>query len=133
MPYKREGNLIYPLVISNVTDEMRLAWEEPFGPVLPIKVVKDTEEAILHCNKSRFGLQGCVFSKDINRAMKVADAMETGTVQINGPPARGPDHFPFQGIRNSGIGSQGIKNSLDMMSKIKSTVINLDAPSYTVA
>lgn len=51
-------------------------------------------------------------------------------LQINAAPARGPDHFPFQGFRESGIGSQGIKNSLEMMIKTKSTVINLPAPSY---
>lgn len=51
--------------------------------------------------------------------------------QINAPPARGPDHFPFQGFRDSGIGSQGIRNSLAMMVKTKSTVINLDKESYT--
>lgn len=41
-------------------------------------------------------MQGCVFTKDINKAMLISDAMETGTVQINSAPARGPDHFPFQ-------------------------------------
>jgi len=50
--------------------------------------------------------------------------------QINAAPARGPDHFPFQGFRDSGIGSQGIRNSLSMMVKTKSTVINLDKDSY---
>lgn len=53
-------------------------------------------------------------------------------VQVNGAPARGPDHFPFQGLRDSGIGSQGIINSLETMTKNKTTVINLDKPSYTV-
>ncbi len=52
------------------------------------------------------GLQGCVFTQDINQAIYISDAMETGTVQINSAPARGPDHFPFQGFRDSGIGSQ---------------------------
>jgi glyceraldehyde-3-phosphate dehydrogenase (NADP+) len=77
-------------------------------------------------------LQGCVFTKDINKAIMIADAMETGTVQINSAPARGPDHFPFQGLRDSGIGSQGITNSIHMMTKTKSTVINLPGPSYTM-
>ena len=45
---------------------------------------------------SKINLQGCVFAKDINNAMLISDAMETGTVQINSAPARGPDHFPFQ-------------------------------------
>jgi glyceraldehyde-3-phosphate dehydrogenase (NADP+) len=53
--------------------------------------------------------------------------------QINGPPARGPDHFPFQGVRDSGIGSQGIINSIDTMTKAKSVVINLAKPSYALA
>ncbi len=73
-----------------------------------------------------------MFTRDINQAIRISDAMETGTVQINAPPARGPDHFPFQGFRDSGIGSQGIQNSLAMMVKTKSTVINLDKESYTM-
>lgn len=132
MEYRREGNLIWPLVVDEVTKDMRLAWEEPFGPVLPIIRVDNVDEAINHCNTSNFALQGCVFTQDVDTAIRISDAMETGTVQVNAAPARGPDHFPFQGFRNSGIGSQGIKNSLQMMTKVKSTVINLQNPSYTM-
>ncbi|CAN6540623.1 unnamed protein product [Malus baccata var. baccata] len=117
---------------DNVRPDMRIAWEEPFGPVLPVIRITTVEEGIHHCNASNFGLQGCVFTKDINKAMLIGDAMETGTVQINSAPARGPDHFPFQGIKDSGIGSQGITNSINMMTKIKTTVINLPTPSYTM-
>eukprot|EP00890_Picochlorum_soloecismus_P003022 jgi/Picsp_1/3720/NSC_06556-R1_nadp-dependent glyceraldehyde-3-phosphate dehydrogenase len=130
MPYRREGNLIWPLVIDNVTPDMRLAWEEPFGPVLPIMRIATPEEGVKHANSSRLALQGCVFTKDIDRAIVLSDALETGTVQINAAPARGPDHFPFQGFRDSGIGSQGVRNSLELMTKVKSTVINLPSPSY---
>jgi len=132
MDYKREGNLIWPLVVDGVTKAMRLAWEEPFGPILPIIRVDSVDQAIDHCNASEFGLQGCVFTQDVEKAVTISDAMETGTVQVNAATARGPDHFPFQGFRNSGIGSQGIKNSLQMMTKAKSTVINLTTPSYTL-
>lgn len=131
-PYKREGNLIWPVLIDHVTQKMRIAWEEPFGPVVPIIRVKTVEDAIDHCNANNLALQGCVFTRDINQAMRISDAMETGTVQVNSAPARGPDHFPFQGFRDSGIGSQGIKNSLAMMVKDKTTVLNLDKPSYTM-
>eukprot|EP00898_Chlorokybus_atmophyticus_P008222 jgi/Chlat1/8400/Chrsp80S07834 len=132
-PYKREGNLIYPLLIDNVTKDHRLCWEEPFGPVLPLVRVQTVEEALSIANNSNYGLQGCVFTQDINKAILVSDGMETGTVQVNAAPARGPDHFPFQGVRDSGIGSQGITNSIIMMTKIKTTVLNLPAPSYTLA
>lgn len=130
--YKREGNLIWPLLVDHVRPEMRLAWEEPFGPVLPVIRIATPEEGIHYCNASNFALQGCVFTKDINKAIMISDAMETGTVQINSAPARGPDHFPFQGFRDSGIGSQGVTNSILMMTKVKSTVINLPGPSFTM-
>lgn len=129
-PWRREENLIWPVVVDHVTPDMRLAWEEPFGPVVPFVRVESPEDAIEHCNANRLALQGCVFTQDINEAIRISDAMETGTVQINAAPARGPDHFPFQGFRDSGIGSQGVRNSLELMTKVKSTVINLPAPSY---
>ncbi|CAH9093406.1 unnamed protein product [Cuscuta europaea] len=131
-PYKREGNLMWPLLLDHVRPDMRIAWEEPFGPVLPIIRINSVEEGINHCNASHFGLQGCVFTKDINKAMLISDAMEAGTVQVNSAPSRGPDHFPFQGIKDSGIGSQGITNTINMMTKVKTTVINLPTPSYTM-
>ena len=131
--WRREGNLIWPMLVDGVTAEMRLAWEEPFGPVVPVVRVASEAEAVEFCNRSRYGLQGCVFTRDINTALRVSDAMETGTVQINGPPARGPDHFPFQGVKDSGIGSQGIVNSIALMTKTKTTVVNLPSPSYSLA
>ncbi len=131
--WRREGNLLWPLLLDNVTEDMRLAWEEPFGPVLPVMRVASAEAAVALVNRSRFGLQGCVFTRDVNAAIAVADAMRTGTVQINGAPARGPDHFPFQGVKDSGIGSQGITNSITLMTKLKTVVLNLPAPSYALA
>ncbi|XP_019055524.1 PREDICTED: NADP-dependent glyceraldehyde-3-phosphate dehydrogenase-like [Nelumbo nucifera] len=130
--YRREGNPIWFLLLDNVRPDMRIAWEEPFGPVLPVIWVNSVKEGIHHCNASNFGLQGCVFTRDINTAVLISDSMETGTVQINSSPARGPVHFPFQGVRDSGIGSQGVTNSINFMTKVKSTVINLPSPSYTM-
>mmetsp|Transcript_20634 Transcript_20634/g.62151 ORF Transcript_20634/g.62151 Transcript_20634/m.62151 type:complete len:496 (+) Transcript_20634:132-1619(+) len=130
--YKREGNLIWPLMIDHVTRDMRIAFEEPFGPVIPMIRVKTVEEAIDYTNSNNLALQGCVFTQDLNKAIYVSDAMETGTVQVNAAPARGPDHFYFQGFRDSGIGSQGIKGSLAMMVKTKSTVINLPQATFTM-
>ena len=132
-PWRREDNLVWPVLVDHVTSDMRLAWEEPFGPVVPVVRVTSEAEALRFVNESKYGLQGCVFTRDVDDAMRVADAMETGTVQVNGPPARGPDHFPFQGVRDSGIGSQGIINSIDTMTKTKSVVINLAKPSYALA
>lgn len=57
--YKRDGNLIWPLLLDNVRPDMRIAWEEPFGPVVPVIRIKSVEEGIRHCNASNFGLQVC--------------------------------------------------------------------------
>jgi len=121
----REKNLIYPTLFDKVTTDMRLAWEEPFGPVLPIIRVKDKDEAIEIANKSQYGLQSAVFTENINYAFYIADKLEVGTVQINNKTERGPDHFPFLGVKASGIGTQGIKYSIESMSRPKATVINL--------
>lgn len=121
----REGNLIYPTLFDNVTTDMRIAWEEPFGPVLPIIRVKDKDEAIEIANESEYGLQSAAFTKNIDDAFYVADKLEVGTVQVNNKTERGPDNFPFLGVKASGIGTQGIKYSIESMSRPKATIINL--------
>lgn len=122
---KRDGNLIYPTLFDNVTTDMRLAWEEPFGPVIPIIRVKDKDEAIEIANRSEYGLQSAVFTQNINDAFYVADKLEVGTVQVNNKTERGPDHFPFLGVKASGMGTQGVRYSIESMSRPKATVINL--------
>lgn len=122
---KRDGNIIYPTLFDNVTTEMRLAWEEPFGPVLPIIRVKNKDEAIEIANKSQYGLQAAVFTNNINDAFYVSSKLEVGSVQVNNKTERGPDHFPFLGVKASGIGIQGIKYSIESMSRPKGIVINL--------
>lgn len=122
---KREGNLIYPTLYDNVSLDMRLAWEEPFGPVLPVIRVKDKDEAIEIANRSEYGLQASVFTQNINDAFYIADKLEVGTVQVNNKPERGPDHFPFLGVKSSGIGTQGIKYSIEAMSRPKAIVLNI--------
>ena len=121
----REGNTIMPTLFDNVTVDMRIAWEEPFGPVLPIIRVSAIDDAIKIANESEYGLQSSVFTKDINKAFYVANRLEVGTVQVNNKTERGPDHFPFLGVKSSGMGTQGVAYSIEAMSRPKATVINL--------
>lgn len=123
--HKREQNLIYPTLIDHVTVEMKLAWEEPFGPVLPIVRVKNMEEAIAIANASEYGLQSSVFTQNIDKAFHIANQLEVGTVQINNKTERGPDHFPFLGVKSSGMGTQGIRYSIESMTRPKAIVLNL--------
>ncbi|MBZ9625117.1 NADP-dependent glyceraldehyde-3-phosphate dehydrogenase [Clostridium sp. FP2] len=120
---KRNANLVYPTLFDNVTTDMRLAWEEPFGPVLPVIRVKNIKEAIDIANRSVYGLQTSVYTKNIDDAFNIANKLEVGTVQINNKPERGPDHFPFSGTKSSGMGTQGIRYSIEAMTRLKSTVL----------
>jgi glyceraldehyde-3-phosphate dehydrogenase (NADP+) len=123
---KRFKNLVYPTLFDFVTTDMRLAWEEPFGPVLPIIRIKNIDEAIEISNHSQYGLQSSVFTKNIKSAFYVANKLEVGTVHINNKTERGPDHFPFLGVKASGMGTQGIRYSIEAMSRPKVIVLNTD-------
>lgn len=122
----REGNLVQPTLVDLVTRDMALAWVEPFAPVLPVIRVKNAAEAVRVANASEYGLQAAVFSRDIDAAMQIALQLDVGTVQINGRTARGPDHFPFIGTKSSGMGAQGVRYSIEAMTRLKSVVFNLN-------
>ena len=124
-PIKREGNLLWPVLFDQVTKDMKVAWEEPFGPVLPIIRVANVEEAIAFANESEFGLQSSVFTNDFKKAFKIAEKLEVGTVHINNKTQRGPDNFPFLGVKGSGAGVQGIKYSIEAMTNVKSIVFDV--------
>lgn len=124
-PIKREGNLLWPVLFDQVTKDMKVAWEEPFGPVLPIIRVVSVEEAIAFANESEFGLQSSVFTNDFKKAFEIAEKLEVGTVHINNKTQRGPDNFPFLGVKGSGAGVQGIKYSIEAMTNVKSIVFDV--------
>lgn len=124
-PIKREGNLLWPVLFDQVTKDMKVAWEEPFGPVLPIIRVASVEEAIAFANESEFDLQSSVFTNDFKKAFEIAEKLEVGTVHINNKTQRGPDNFPFLGVKGSGAGVQGIKYSIEAMTNVKSIVFDV--------
>ena len=124
-PIKREANLLWPVLFDQVTKDMKVAWEEPFGPVLPIIRVANVEEAIAFANESEFGLQSSVFTNDFKKAFEIAEKLEVGTVHINNKTQRGPDNFPFLGVKGSGAGVQGIKYSIEAMTNVKSIVFDV--------
>ncbi|VQD38066.1 NADP-dependent glyceraldehyde-3-phosphate dehydrogenase [Streptococcus pneumoniae] len=124
-PIKREGNLLWPVLFDQVTKDMKVAWEEPFGPVLPIIRVASVEEAIAFANESEFGLQSSVFTNDFKKAFEIAEKLEVGTVHIDNKTQRGPDNFPFLGVKSSGSGVQGIKYSIEAMTNVKSIVFDV--------
>jgi len=120
----KKNGIIVPTLCDYVTKEMRLYTEEPFGPVLPIIRIKSVEDALEKANDSKYGLQADIFTQNINTAFYIANNLNAGTVQINGKSDRGPDNFPFPGIKDSGMGVAGIRDALYSMMRIKMIVVN---------
>lgn len=120
----RTKALIEPTILLGVKPAMRVIAKETFGPVMSFVDVASVDEAIQIVNASDYGLQASVFTKDEGSGIVVAQQLNVGTVQINGSPQRGPDHFPFLGVKHSGVGVQGVRYSLEAMSRVKSVVLN---------
>ncbi|MGH8959464.1 MAG: aldehyde dehydrogenase family protein [Acidimicrobiia bacterium] len=113
-------------VIEGVTSDMGFHREESFGPVAPVGVFSDEEEALRLANASPLGLVGSVFTSDMARAIRVAERLETGVVNINETSAYWQPHTPFGGFsgKQSGIGRIGGRYTLEEMTQIK--LITLD-------
>jgi len=121
---KHDGNYYYPTVLDAVPLDAKIMWDETFGPVIPIARVQDVDEAIQLANKSRYGLDSCVFTNDINLARKVAKRLEEGEVTINAAPRHGVGYYPFGGNKDSGLGREGIGYSIEEMTRLKTIVHN---------
>lgn len=98
------GWFVRPTIFSGVRNDMRIAREEIFGPVLCVLSYRDEEEAIAIANDTDYGLQANVFSSDLERAKRAADRIEAGRVIINGAPHE--PLAPFGGFKQSGFGRE---------------------------
>jgi glyceraldehyde-3-phosphate dehydrogenase (NADP+) len=121
---RRDGRYIEPTILENVTVAMEILHVETFGPVVSFIKVKSIDEAIKIINESDYGLQASIFTNDEGSGIKLAKLINVGTVQINSKPQRGPDHFPFLGVKGSGSGVQGIRYTLEAMTRLKPIVLN---------
>jgi len=122
---KRRGTLLEPTVITDVTAEMKVVCVEVFAPIVSIIPFSSEAEVIEYANDTDLGLHAGVFTSNINRAMRLADAMETGGVWINEVSVRRYDHIPYGGVKNSGIGKEGIKYAIEDMTDTKFLGIKL--------
>lgn len=120
----RSGAFYEPTVIVNVPKTADVSTDmEIFGPVVPIIPFDTIEEAIEIANSSKFGLCGCVFTKDIKKAFCVANALECGGSVINGASFFRSFEMPFGGYKFSGIGTEGVMSTFNEMTRTKSIVL----------
>ncbi len=121
-----EGAYYAPTVLDRVPEDAKILWEEIFGPVVVIKRIKSVEEAIEITRKSRYGLDSCIFTNNFYNMWRIAKAMKVGEITINDMPRHGVGFFPFGGVKDSGIGREGIGYSIDEMTVLKTIVFNLE-------
>ncbi len=121
----RKENIIEPTVISNVTPDMKVNCEEVFGPVVTVSSYFDFHEAVQAVNGSVYGLQAGVFTKDTKRVMDAFQNLEVGGVIANDYPTFRVDHMPYGGMKDSGLGREGVKYAMEAMTEIKLLVMRL--------
>lgn len=123
------GCFLKPTLLGNVTNHMRVAQEEIFGPVACILKFRTEDEVVQMANDSEYGLGGAVWTRDINRALRVSRAIETGRMWVNTYNAI-PEGAPFGGYKASGIGRETHKVMLEHYTQMKNIMINLsEAPT----
>ncbi len=121
--------LYYPATILDaVTPAMLVSREETFGPIAPVIKFKDETDAIAIANDSPYGLLGAVYTRDLSRALRMAEALEVGWVNINESSNYWEAHIPFGGRagKRSGIGRVGGHGALEQMSDLKTVVIEIE-------
>lgn len=119
-----KGCFLAPTMFADVDNSMRIAQEEIFGPVVVVIKFKDEADAIRIANDSEYGLGGAVWSHDINRAIRVSRAVETGRMWVNTYGST-PAHIPFGGYKKSGLGRETHLMMMDHYSNVKSIMISL--------
>ncbi len=114
----RPGHFYAPTVLTDVPRDARLLREEIFGPVAPIVAVDSDDEAIELANDTEFGLMAYVYSRDIGRALKAVERLESGMVGLNTGIVSNPA-APFGGVKQSGLGREGSHEGLDEYLEVK--------------
>jgi acyl-CoA reductase-like NAD-dependent aldehyde dehydrogenase len=124
---QREGAMLAATLLENVPETVSLYTEEAFGPAAILSSFTDFDEALAQVNNSRFGLQAGIFTRDIYKAHKAWDTLEVGGVVIGDVPSWRVDHMPYGGVKDSGLGREGIRYAIEDMTEIRLLVVR-EAP-----
>jgi acyl-CoA reductase-like NAD-dependent aldehyde dehydrogenase len=116
---KHDGLVYHPTIVTDVKYDMRIFTDQTFGPVAPIVIVDDAEEALQVANNSKYGLSSGIITNDFNRALMMARKLETGMVHIGDQTINDEPQVPFGGVKGSGYGRMGGKAALDEFTELR--------------
>ena len=108
---------------------MKVSCEEVFGPVITVSRYQNYEEALREVNNSPYGLQAGVFTQNVNRIFEAFQQLEVGTVLANEIPTFRADHMPYGGVKDSGLGREGVRYAMHELTEPKLLVLNI--PPHT--
>lgn len=122
---KRHGSIVEPTILVNSPAHVSINCNEAFAPLVVIHTYEQFEEAISNVNDSQYGLQAGVYTTSLEKAFQAIDQIEVGGVIINDIPSFRVDQMPYGGVKNSGMGREGIKYAMEEMTELKLAVFNL--------
>lgn len=117
------GTLLEPTLLENVPENQPIYAEEAFGPVAVLETFSDFGEALSRVNRSRYGLQAGIFTRDLARAMQAWDTLEVGGVIVGDVPSFRADNMPYGGVKDSGLGREGIRSAIEDMTEVRLLVV----------
>jgi len=120
---RREGVMLEPTLLEDVPKDRRVVCREAFGPVAVLSRFRDFDEALAQVNDSLYGLQAGIFTRDLYRAQRAWDTLEVGAVLIGDVPSWRVDHMPYGGVKESGLGREGIRFAMEDMTEIRLLVV----------
>jgi vanillin dehydrogenase len=129
---KANGMCYPPTVVFGVTPAMRMYGEESFGPAKPIVIANDAEDALRIANDTPYGLSSAVFTRDINRALRMAEKLEFGICHINGATVYDEPQMPFGGMKDSGYGKFGGHAGLQEFTELRWITIRRTPTHYPI-
>lgn len=127
-----DGCVMQPALLDGIAANMRIYREETFGPLASIMRVHDADEAVSIANDSEFGLNAAVFTRDLGRAQAIADRLEYGVVQINGPTVHDDPSMPFGGMKQSGYGRFGGEQAINEFTELRWIAIHQEGHTPTL-
>jgi glyceraldehyde-3-phosphate dehydrogenase (NADP+) len=125
---KRMGSVVEATVLSDVKPDMKVSCQEVFGPVVTVTPYSRFGDAIAMLNQSDYGLQAGVFTRDINKIFYAFRHLEVGAVLANEIPTFRSDHMPYGGVKDSGLGREGVRAAIEEMTEPKLLIVNAQAP-----